>query len=80
MAKPAGEKGIRAASVRYNGTIHDFVPLNAIRNVSSTEAAIKQVKDGLRQYLEPVTKSMRRRGGAHAAAFIAPTSAYFSDF
>jgi acetyl esterase len=29
--------------------------LNAIRNVPATEAAIKQINDGLRQYLEPAT-------------------------
>jgi acetyl esterase len=32
-----------------------FVALNAIRNVPSTGAAIDQINDGLRQYLEPAT-------------------------
>ncbi|MBR0874038.1 alpha/beta hydrolase [Bradyrhizobium tropiciagri] len=47
--------GVTVAAVRYNGTIHDFVLLNAIRNVPSTEAAIGQINDGLRQHLEPAT-------------------------
>ena len=42
-------------AVRYNGTIHDFVLLNALRHVPSTEAAIEQVNEGLRQYLKAVT-------------------------
>ena len=54
-ARKLKDAGVTVAAVRYNGTIHDFVLLNAIRNVSSTEAAVKQINDGLRQYLEPVT-------------------------
>jgi acetyl esterase len=34
--------GAEVAAVRYNGTIHDFVLLNALRHVPSTEAAINQ--------------------------------------
>jgi acetyl esterase/lipase len=45
--------GVTVAAVRYNGTIHDFVLLNAIRKVPSTEAAIDQINDGLRQHLQP---------------------------
>ncbi len=44
--------GVSVDAVRYNGTIHDFVLLNALRNVPSTQAAIKQVTEGLRQHLE----------------------------
>ena len=40
---------------RYNGTIHDFVLLNALRHVPSTKAAIAQINDGLRQHLAAVT-------------------------
>jgi acetyl esterase/lipase len=43
-------------AVRYNGTIHDFVLLNALRHVPSTEAAIDQINDGLRQHLNMVTQ------------------------
>ena len=38
-------------AVRYNGTIHDFVLLNALRNVPSTVAAIEQVSEGIRSHL-----------------------------
>ncbi len=44
--------GVSVDAVRYNGTIHDFVLLNALRNVPSTEAAIEQVSEGVRQHLE----------------------------
>jgi acetyl esterase len=47
--------GVSVDAVRYNGTIHDFVLLNALRHVPSTEAAIDQINDGLRQHLEVVT-------------------------
>ncbi len=30
------EAGVTVAAVRYNGTIHDFVLLNALRHVPST--------------------------------------------
>ena len=45
--------GVNLAAVRYNGTIHDFVLLNALRHVPSTEAALEQASEGLRQHLEP---------------------------
>jgi acetyl esterase len=48
--------GVTVEAIRYNGTIHDFVLLNALRHVPSTEAAIDQIADGLRQHLEPVTQ------------------------
>jgi len=41
------------AAVRYNGTIHDFALLNALRHVPSTEAALQQVEDGIREHLKP---------------------------
>ena len=44
--------GVRVDAVRYNGTIHDFVLLNALRNVPSTEAAIEQVSESVREHLE----------------------------
>lgn len=52
-ARKLKEAGVSVAAARYNGTIHDFVLLNAIRNVPSTEAAIQQISDNLRHYLEP---------------------------
>ena len=69
-ARKLKEAGVSVDAVRYNGTIHDFVLLNALRHVPSTEAAIDQISNGLRRHLEPVTnKPVRsRRGSAHAAA------------
>jgi acetyl esterase/lipase len=43
--------GVTVDAVRYNGTIHDFVLLNALREVPSTKAAIAQIVDGLNQHL-----------------------------
>lgn len=54
-ARKLKQAGVTVAAVRYNGTIHDFVLLNAIRKVPSTEAAIDQINAGLRQHLEPAT-------------------------
>ncbi len=47
--------GVEVDAARYNGTIHDFVLLNALRHVPSTEAAIEQVNEGLRQHLKAGT-------------------------
>ena len=55
-ARKMKEAGISVDAVRYNGTIHDFVLLNALRHVPSTEAAIDQINEGLRQHLEPATR------------------------
>ena len=52
-ARKLKEAGVNVDAVRYNGTIHDFVLLNALRHVPSTEAALEQVNDGVRQHLEP---------------------------
>jgi acetyl esterase len=54
-ARKLKEAGVSVSAVRYNGTIHDFVTLNALRHVPSTEAAIDQINAGLRQHLEQVT-------------------------
>jgi acetyl esterase/lipase len=50
-ARKLKEAGVEVDAVRYNGTIHDFVLLNALRRVPSTEAAIEQVNESLRQHL-----------------------------
>jgi acetyl esterase len=50
-ARKLKEAGVDVAAVRYNGTIHDFVLLNALRHVPSTEAALKQISDGIREHL-----------------------------
>ena len=45
--------GVSVNAVRYNGTIHDFVLLNALRHVPSTEAAIEQISTEIRHHLQP---------------------------
>lgn len=51
-ARKLKDAGVDVAAVRYNGTIHDFVLLNALRHVPSTEAALRQISDGVRAHLE----------------------------
>jgi acetyl esterase len=51
-ARKLKEAGVRVDAVRYNGTIHDFVLLNALRNLPSTKAAIEQVNEGVRHHLQ----------------------------
>jgi acetyl esterase len=43
---------VPVATVRYNGTIRDFVLLDALRRVPSTEAALQQISDGPRAHLQ----------------------------
>jgi acetyl esterase/lipase len=45
------DAGVSVAATRYNGTIHDFVLLNALRHVPSTEAALRQASEGIRDHL-----------------------------
>jgi acetyl esterase/lipase len=45
------DAGVPVAAVRYDGTIHDFVALNALRKVPTTEAALDQIADGIREHL-----------------------------
>jgi acetyl esterase len=54
-ARKLKEAAVSVDAVRYNGTIHDFVLLNALRRVPSTEAAIEQTNEGLRQHLRAGT-------------------------
>ena len=54
-ARKLKEAGVEVDAVRYNGTIHDFVLLNALRHVASTEAAIAQVNEGVRRHLSSGT-------------------------
>jgi len=42
--------GVDVVAVRYEGTIHDFVLLNALRGVPSTEAALQQISDSIREH------------------------------
>lgn len=50
-ARNLKEAGVDVNAVRYNGTIHDFVLLNALRNVPSTESAIQMASEGIRKHI-----------------------------
>jgi len=52
-ARKLKEAGVSVDATRFNGTIHDFVLLNALRHVPSTEAAIAEINDGIREHLAP---------------------------
>ena len=43
------EAGVPTTSVRFNGTIHDFMRLNALRDSESTQAAITLAVAALRR-------------------------------
>ncbi|MES5484351.1 alpha/beta hydrolase [Bradyrhizobium sp. INPA03-11B] len=53
-ARKLKQAGVSVDAVRYNGTIHDFVLLNALRHEPSTEAAIEQANRGVREHLQAV--------------------------
>jgi acetyl esterase len=50
-ARRLKEAGVSVNAVRFNGTIHDFVLLNALRNLPSTESAIALASEGIRSHI-----------------------------
>jgi acetyl esterase len=50
-ARKLSEAGVRVTSVRYNGTIHDFVLLNALTDTPAVRGALQQANDALRSAL-----------------------------
>jgi len=52
-ARKLKDSGVEVTAVRFNGLIHDFVLLNALRHVPGTEAAIAQASAGIREHLAP---------------------------
>jgi len=50
-ARKLKEAGVDATSVRFNGTIHDFVLLNALRHMPTTESAIRLAGEGIRNHI-----------------------------
>lgn len=52
-ARKLKEAGVGVDAVRFNGTIHDFVLLNALRHVPSTESALELIGRGVRDHLQP---------------------------
>ena len=51
-ARKLKDAGVAVTSVRYGGTIHDFVLLNALRSEPTTEAALKQSSDSILMHLQ----------------------------
>jgi len=47
-ARNLKDAGVAVAATRYNGMIHDFVLLNAIRDVPDVQAALQQASDAIR--------------------------------
>jgi acetyl esterase len=52
-ARKLTEAGVPVIATRYNGTIHDFVLLNAIRDLPETRAALRQASDAIRDAVKP---------------------------
>jgi len=50
-ARKLSNAGVRVTSVRFNGTIHDFVMLNALADTPATRGAIAQAINALKQGL-----------------------------
>ncbi len=50
-ARKLKEAGVDVNAVRFNGTIHDFVLLNALRHIPSTEGAIRLASEGIRNHI-----------------------------
>jgi acetyl esterase len=50
-ARKLDEAGVDVANVRYNGAIHDFALLNALRDVPSTDAALRQAAADIAYHL-----------------------------
>jgi acetyl esterase len=48
-ARKLRDAGVPTTSVRFNGTIHDFMRLNALRDSESTRAAISLAVAALRR-------------------------------
>jgi acetyl esterase/lipase len=52
-ARKLKEAGVAVTATRYNGMIHDFVLLNAIRDLPGTQAALGQTSKAIRNALMP---------------------------
>ena len=50
-ARRLTEAGVRTTSVRYNGTLHDFMMLNPLRSTAASSAAVEQAIHVLRRAL-----------------------------
>jgi acetyl esterase len=50
-ARKLKEAGVDVTAVRYDGMIHDFVTLNALRTVPGVKAALEQASAGIREHI-----------------------------
>jgi len=50
-ARRLKDAGVDVTAVRFNGTIHDFVFLNALRHLPTTESAIRLASEGIRDHI-----------------------------
>jgi acetyl esterase/lipase len=46
-ARKLTDAGVPVATTRYNGTIHDFVLLNALRDLPGTKGALREASEGI---------------------------------
>jgi acetyl esterase len=51
-ARKLKEAGVSVTATRYKGKIHDFVLLNGIKDVPSTQAALRQASEAIRDALQ----------------------------
>ena len=51
-ARKMKEAGVAVAATRYNGLIHDFVLLNALRQLEGVKAALREASDAIRIALQ----------------------------
>jgi acetyl esterase len=56
-ARKLKDAGVPVTAVRYNGMIHDFVLLNALRDLPEVQSALEQASDGIRDHLAPSAAS-----------------------
>jgi acetyl esterase len=52
-ARKLKQADVEVTAVRYNGVIHDFGLLNALRSDPATQAALEQASEGIRSHLTP---------------------------
>jgi acetyl esterase/lipase len=50
-ARKLDAAGVEVVAVRYNGMIHDFGLLNALADLPTTRAALRQASDTLKERL-----------------------------
>lgn len=56
------DAGVPTVSTRYDGTIHDFGLLNALADLPTTKAMIRQVSEGIREHIG--RRTVRSAAGA----------------